>query len=239
MRALRRHAIRFIGVTTNLLLILVCIMWVRSYIAWDEAGSSAVTLVWGDGSERVAETGRERNMFLAIARAAAERTDLPLAVIPAAVRYRCMSVSSGCGGLRLDMETSVSSPADWPQYLEWSEHSDEGPLPSLWRWYSFDPIYPAIDPARGAIWGFDYLIAPSRPGSQPFRSTAAQRYLAIVFPYWLPALLLAIPGALCIRSIIRSRTNPRPGHCAQCGYDLRATPDRCPECGTPANQSHQ
>jgi predicted amidophosphoribosyltransferase len=54
----------------------------------------------------------------------------------------------------------------------------------------------------------------------------------VAIPIWLPLLIFAAPAGLWLRGVLRRR---RGAHeCPSCGYDLRATPDRCPECGTPA-----
>lgn len=42
-------------------------------------------------------------------------------------------------------------------------------------------------------------------------------------------VLLTATAALAAHFLARRR--PRPGLCPQCGYDIRATPHRCPECG--------
>jgi hypothetical protein len=39
-------------------------------------------------------------------------------------------------------------------------------------------------------------------------------------------------GDLIVRVKLRKyRSRFAPGHCAGCGYDMRASPERCPECG--------
>ena len=53
------------------------------------------------------------------------------------------------------------------------------------------------------------------------------------FPHWFCVLTFAVLPAIRLRSILRTRRRDRVGLCQRCGYDLRASPERCPECGTP------
>ena len=65
------------------------------------------------------------------------------------------------------------------------------------------------------------------PGTRSGTATFARAWNVTV-PHWFPVMLFAaVPSVR-----FRPRRRRRPvGLCPACGYDLRATPDRCPECG--------
>jgi hypothetical protein len=61
-----------------------------------------------------------------------------------------------------------------------------------------------------------------------------QLMTAVSVPYWALALGTTLCGVLSgwwLRNWQARRRLERAGLCPACGYDLRASPDRCPECG--------
>lgn len=57
-------------------------------------------------------------------------------------------------------------------------------------------------------------------------------YRVFSVPYWAFLLVLTIPFLLRYRYYRKLSYRQKNNLCANCGYDLRASPDRCPECGT-------
>jgi hypothetical protein len=70
----------------------------------------------------------------------------------------------------------------------------------------------------------------------PFTSANSRLLMDYVsVPHWMPVILLSVLPADWYRRKRREgqrNAEARPDLCLHCGYDLRATPERCPECGT-------
>jgi hypothetical protein len=80
-------------------------------------------------------------------------------------------------------------------------------------------------------------ISPERPGfdasHENYSGGAGHRWETWVLAVraWLPMTLLLVLPALWLNRHLQARRARRVGLCPTCGYDLRASPERCPECG--------
>jgi hypothetical protein len=99
---------------------------------------------------------------------------------------------------------------------------------------------------RGLGFRFDYVVETAPDGFMPptveeRQALAAQggiyhtmrhdTSLALQVPFWAIAVLFGITPVIAVRRALRRQRRARRGLCLRCGYDLRASLGRCPECG--------
>ena len=131
---------------------------------------------------------------------------------------------------------------------EWRAMSGKGVVAVVWQRDVAPPgplvgrggprfSYTSIAPSRFAVardtwWqrlGFHYATSVHRDPALP-AWTRHNRSLRV--PHWLAVAALGVGPARRLPRLWLERRRRPAGVCPSCGYDLRATPGRCPECGT-------
>jgi hypothetical protein len=107
---------------------------------------------------------------------------------------------------------------------EWSLEMD-GSVP----FYLWSARYPGFLGFSKANYSFAFNVAVLN--NPPSPATVMSYATVFMVPYWLFALISGIPSFIYLRRQLAVRRHRGEGLCRRCGYDLRATPDRCPECG--------
>lgn len=122
------------------------------------------------------------------------------------ITYSCrplaVSLANPKGQLVVVVEPQPFSTDGWKRVRHPPIDLDKEFFPPTWRW---GPI---------ATWSF-----------------AADHFIA-VRPWLLVVIFAVLPACWLLRGPLQRRRRKRLGLCLKCGYDLRATPERCPECGT-------
>ncbi len=139
--------------------------------------------------------------------------------------WRNRTVSSADGGvLFIERGYLVTTPGfadnwahkvnEWEHavYMPW-QNAPRPPFPGN-HWFDFDRRV-NLTP-RGSLTGPEILHID---------------ILTVRLPYWLVALVTGVAPAMWLVRRRREARRARKGLCPCCGYDLRASAERCPECG--------
>ena len=86
---------------------------------------------------------------------------------------------------------------------------------------------------RGVVWKWGRTPRPGYVARVPTYYDAGDFWLYNL-PFWTPTILFGTTTALLFTPhlpLLRRRKRKKLGLCVKCGYDLRGSKGRCPECG--------
>ncbi len=200
--SMRRLLLTLLSILSLALCLAACAIWVRSYHA------SEFALL--DRTDDVRRLWLRRELFV-------ERGEVRLgrARISQQACSRDETMSGWPTGWRHGIVSKGYPPLLDPWYALQGRSTN---------WYTFAGQAP---PSGAHCLGFGRYVATYRMPSRQ-----VEQYRFWVVPLWLVAATFAIAPATVVRRWALARRRRRRGFCSTCGYDLRATPDRCPECGT-------
>jgi hypothetical protein len=109
----------------------------------------------------------------------------------------------------------------------------------LWWTRSPPPILPnglrLDEPARDLGLRHFVWMHRSRTSGTPL---GEQAETSLTLPHWFAAVIFALPPFAWLTDFWRDRRRHPTGHCTHSGYDLRASTDRSPECGTAVHRAN-
>jgi hypothetical protein len=148
---------------------------------------------------------------------------------------RSLIIASSAGRLHV-RRLRVHLPAFTAEELaEFNQHAGVGAEPSGFQWR-----FGVRRPVPHGFLGF-HLDRTDEPQQYRFaggHQKGRREEFNLTVPHWLLVVLsAAMPARAAVtgrrRRILARRL--RLGRCLLCGYDLRATPGTCPECGSPVS----
>jgi hypothetical protein len=110
----------------------------------------------------------------------------------------------------------------------WIERYREENQPGFSWHHNSTPLIPGHRYATVGDGGFGFGHRhQDHPGAERH-----DEYWTLSVPAWFLILITALAPSVWLRRRLRQRYRATYNLCLTCGYDLRASTDRCPECGT-------